>query len=137
MDEQKEIKVKDLNDDACLMRIVSDVPLTCKVVAGGAGTGYFSKELVSKMIITMKRAGHSLTDVFISLEDEKDIREWGNDDIIDTTTKCEILQAGELGVIWNVTLHKHECLTKTNKVYGFSFVDDVVDAVCVGVIDRS
>lgn len=136
MNEQKEIKVKDLNDDDYLMRITSDVPLTCKITAGGDGAGYFSKNLVSKLIITMKRAGYSLTDVFISPEDEDYIHEWEDDTTIDPTTRREILQAGELGVIWNVILHKRECLTKTNKVYGFSFVDDVADAICVGIIDR-
>lgn len=136
MDEQKEIKVKDLNDDDYLTRITADVPLTCKITVGSDGAGYFSKELISKMLVTMKRAGHSLTDLFISPEDAEDAREWENDAIIDPTTRCEILQAGELGVVWNVTLHKRDCLTKVNKVYGFSFVDDVVDAVCVGTIDR-
>jgi hypothetical protein len=137
MNEQKEIKIKCLNDDDYLKRITSDVSLTCKITTGSDGDGYFSKELVSKLMITMKRAGHNLTDLFIGSEDMDDIHEWADDTVIDPTTRREILQAGELGVLWNVIIHKRECLTEANKVYGFSFVDDVADAICVGIIDRS
>jgi hypothetical protein len=141
MDEQKEIEVRRLNDDDYLTRVTSDVPLTCKVVAGNAGAGYFSRELINKMIIIMKRTKHNLTDIFISPEDSSDVRAWEDDTIIDPTTRREILQAGELGAgelgaVWNVTLHKRGCLTKTNKVYGFDFANDAVNAVCIGNIDR-
>lgn len=136
MDEQKEIKVKDLNDDGYLTHITLDAPLTCKIAAGGDGAGYFSKKLVNKLIVIMKRAGHNLTDIFISPEDKNDILEWADDTVIDPVTRRDLAQAGELGAVWNVTLHKRGCLTKTNKVYGFDFANDAVNAVCIGNIDR-
>lgn len=42
----------------------------------GTGAGYFSKELLNKMITGFKRVGRTLTDIFLSPEDAADIREW-------------------------------------------------------------
>ena len=134
MTKQKETTIESLNDDVCLGRIISDVPLTCKIASGSSGAGYLSKELINKMIITMKRAGHSFTHLYVSPEDVADIIEWSDTDF-DPVTKRELVQAGEAGVFWNITIYKRYCL-KDGSVYGFSFVDGIVDAVCVGIIDR-
>ena len=134
MTKQKETTIESLNDDVCLGRIISDVPLTCKIASGSSGAGYFSKELINKMIVTMKRAGHSLTCFYVFPEDVADIREWSDTDF-DPVTKREIFQSSKAGVFWNMAIYTRYCL-KDGKVYGFSFVDGIVDAVCVGIIDR-
>ena len=134
MSNKSTVTFEDLNDDNYLKGIASRDLQTCEIARGRPGAGYLSKELINKMIITMKRAGHSFTHLYVSPEDVADIIEWSDTDF-DPVTKRELVQAGEAGVFWNITIYKRYCL-KDGSVYGFSFVDGIVDAVCVGIIDR-
>jgi hypothetical protein len=94
------------------------------------GAGYFSKELVNKMMVGFKRTGRTLTDLYLSPEAAADIREWTNTDI-DPVTRREIFQSSGMGSIWNVQLHEVQHLGATglyninsyNSEYGKFFVD--------------
>jgi hypothetical protein len=66
------------------------------------------------MIVGMKRAGRTLTDLFISPEDAADIREWTDTDI-DPVTRREIFQAAGMGSIWNVAMHEVRHLGATGE----------------------
>jgi hypothetical protein len=76
------------------------------------GAGYFSKELMNKMITGFKRIGRTLTDIYLSPEDAADIREWTDTDI-DPITRREIFQASGMGEIWGVRLHEIQHLGAT------------------------
>ena len=76
------------------------------------GAGYFSKELLNKMMVGFKRIGRKLTDLYLSPEDAADIREWTDTDI-DPVTRREIFQASGMGSIWGVTLHEIQHLGAT------------------------
>jgi len=76
------------------------------------GAGYFSKELINKMIIGFKRIGRTLTDIYLSPEDAADIREWTDTDI-DPVTRREIFQASGMGSVWNVQFHELQHLGAT------------------------
>ena len=94
------------------------------------GAGYFSKELVNKMMVGFKRTGRTLTDLYLSPEAAADIREWTNTDI-DPVTRREIFQSSGMGSIWNVQLHEVQHLGATglyninsnDSEYGKFFVD--------------
>jgi len=74
-----------------------------EVDPGSPGAGYFSKELVNKMIVGMDRNDRTLTDLWISPEDAADIREWTDTDV-DPVTRREIFTAAGMGRIWNIQL---------------------------------
>lgn len=75
-----------------------------EISPASTGAGYFSKELMNKMITGFERIGRKLTDLYISPEDMADIREWTDTDI-DPVTRREIFQASGMGSIWGVNLH--------------------------------
>lgn len=75
-----------------------------EVTAGTNGSGYLSKELINKMIVGFQRVGRVLTDLWISPEDQADIREWTETDI-DNTTRREVFQAAGMGRIWNISMN--------------------------------
>ena len=75
-----------------------------EISSSSSGAGYFSKELMNKMVTGFERIGRKLTDLYISPEDMADIREWTDTDI-DPVTRREIFQAAGMGSIWNVTFH--------------------------------
>jgi hypothetical protein len=77
--------------------------------AGDAAAGYFSKELINRMIVGMQRLGRNLTELWISPEDMADIREYTDTDV-DPVTRREILQAAGLNGMWNVRFRVVECL---------------------------
>jgi len=83
-----------------------------EIQPSSTGAGYFSKELMNKMIVGFKRIGRTLTDIYLSPEDAADIREWSDTDI-DPVTRREIFQASGMGSIWNVTLHEVQHLGAT------------------------
>lgn len=85
-----------------------------EVAPASPGAGYLSKELINKMIVGMKRAGRTLTDLYISPEDAADIREWTDTDI-DPVTRREIFQAAGMGTIWNVAMHEVRHLGATGE----------------------
>jgi hypothetical protein len=76
------------------------------------GAGYFSKELINKMMVGFKRIGRTLTDLYLSPEDAADIREWTDTDI-DPITRREIFQASGMGSVWNIQLHEVQHLGAT------------------------
>jgi hypothetical protein len=66
--------------------------------------GYFSKELVNRLIVGAARTGHKLTEILLSPEDLADIREWTDMDV-DPHTRAMIFQAkGNLGELWGIKL---------------------------------
>lgn len=77
--------------------------------AGDPASGYFSKELINRMIIGMKRLGRKLTELWVSPEDLADIREWSSTDV-DDTTRNTIFQAAGLGSIWGIQLREVDVL---------------------------
>ena len=83
-----------------------------EIQSTSTGAGYFSKELMNKMITGFKRIGRTLTDLYISPEDAADIREWTDTDI-DPITRREIFQASGMGSVWGVTLHEIQHLGAT------------------------
>lgn len=94
------------------------------------GAGYFSKELINKMMIGFTRIGRKLTDLYLSPEAAGDIREWTDTDI-DPITRREIFQASGMGSVWGVKLHEIQHLGATglyninsaDSGYGKFFVD--------------
>ena len=83
-----------------------------EIQPASTGAGYFSKELLNKMITGFKRIGRTLTDIYLSPEDAADIREWTDTDI-DPITRREIFQASGMGSIWGVNLHEIQHLGAT------------------------
>jgi len=77
--------------------------------AGDPASGYFSKELINRMIIGMKRIGRKLGELWVSPEDLADIREWTDTDV-DPTTRNTIFQAAGLGSIWGIQLREVDVL---------------------------
>lgn len=77
--------------------------------AGDPASGYFSKELINRMIIGMKRLGRKLTELWVSPEDLADIREWSDVDV-DPQTRNTIFQAAGLGSIWGIQLREVDVL---------------------------
>lgn len=88
-------------------------PFTGRVHQGSATLGgEFTKELVSRMIITMLRGGGgnlvqtNLTDLYLSVEAMGDIRAWTSSDV-DEFTRREVLKSNQLGMaeLYGVALH--------------------------------
>jgi hypothetical protein len=77
--------------------------------AGDPAAGYFSKELINRMIVGMKRLGRKINEIWLSPEDLADIREWTDVDV-DPATRNRIFQAAGLGDIWGIQLREIEAL---------------------------
>jgi hypothetical protein len=73
--------------------------------SGDKGAGYFSKELINRLIVNMERKGQTLATLRVSPEDMADIREYTDTDI-DPISRREIWQAAGMGKIWGITLEK-------------------------------
>lgn len=72
--------------------------------------GYFSKELINRMIVGAKRAGRNLVELLVSPEDLADIREWTELDV-DPETRQRIFEAkSPLKEIWSIKLTEVEHL---------------------------
>ena len=78
------------------------------------GSGYFSPQLINKMMVGFKRLGMELTDIYLSPEDAADIREW-TDTEIDPVTRREVFKASGMGSVWNVEMHELQHLGATGK----------------------
>ena len=89
--------------------------------AGDAAAGYFSKELLNRMMVGMNRLGRNLSEVWISPEDAADIREYTDTDV-DPVTRREIFQMAGLGKIWTVQLRVVDALGVRGKynINGYS-----------------
>ena len=77
--------------------------------AGDPASGYFSKELINRMIVGMKRLGRKLGELWVSPEDLADIREWTDIDV-DPATRNRIFQAAGLGDLWGIQLREVEAI---------------------------
>jgi hypothetical protein len=108
---------KKMNDDGWHTLLAAGVDRNILVFDGDATAGLFSKRLVSLMQTVMRRnsGGNSasvgrgrLTDMYVSPEALEDIRNWGLDQV-DETTRREIYTATEGGApitrIFGVNLH--------------------------------
>lgn len=107
--------VKKRNDDGWHTLIASAYNRNIVVADSDAAAGVFSVRLVSLLKTIMRRNGggnsssvnsFNLTDLYISVESEADMRSW-NVDIVDEFTRREIFTApdGVLNRIFNVNIH--------------------------------
>ena len=88
--------------------ILSPRPAQIYQLPGGdLAAGYFSKELVNRLIVGARRMGKNVTTLLVSPEDLADIREWTDADV-DPATRRSIFQAAGLGSIWNIQLMEIE-----------------------------
>jgi hypothetical protein len=107
--------VQKINDDAWQTLLSAGVDRNIYVYDADAGTGQFTKRLVSLSKTIMRRNGGGnssssdrgrLTDIFLSPEAMEDIRNWGIDQI-DEITRREIYVAGDGAInrVFSVNLH--------------------------------
>lgn len=106
---------KKLNDDGWHTILAAAVDRNIVVLDSDANVGQFTKRFVSLMKTVMRRNGGGnstsmnrgiLTDLFISPESLEDIRNWGVDQV-DETTRREIFVAedGKINRVFSVNLH--------------------------------
>ena len=76
---------------------------------GDAVAGYFSKELLNRMLVGAQRNGKNINLLWMSPEDLADIREYTDTDV-DPVTRREIFNAQGLGKIWSVKLEAKNSL---------------------------
>jgi len=108
---------KKMNDDGWHTLLAAGVDRNILVYDGDAADGQFTKRLISLMKTVMRRnaGGNSgslsrgkMTDLYLSPEALEDIRNWGVDQV-DETTRREIYQAGDdasaITRIFGVNLH--------------------------------
>ncbi len=108
--------VKKMNDDGWHTLLAAAADRNVLIYDADAASGQLTKRLISLLKTTMKRnaGGNSvtnngrLTDLFTSLEGIEDIRNWGIDQL-DDTSRREVYQAADNGApltrIYGVTLH--------------------------------
>jgi hypothetical protein len=107
--------VKKMNDDGWHTILAAGVDRNIIVYDSDAASGQFTKRLVSLMKTVMRRNGGGnsasvnrgkLTDLYISPEAMEDIRNWGIDQV-DETTRREIYTAadGTVNRVFNINLH--------------------------------
>jgi hypothetical protein len=107
--------VKKMNDDGWHTLLAAGVDRNIVVYDSDANASQFTKRLVSLMKTVMRRNGGGnsasnnrgmLTDLYVSPEAMEDIRNWGIDQV-DETTRREIYTAadGSLNRIFGVNLH--------------------------------
>jgi hypothetical protein len=107
--------IKKMNDDGWHTLLAAGVDRNIVVFDSDAANNQFTKRLVSLMKTVMRRnaGGNSasnnrgiLTDLYVSPESMEDIRNWGIDQI-DETTRREIYTAadGTLNRVFGVNLH--------------------------------
>lgn len=107
--------VKKMNDDGWNTLLAAGADRNIVVFDNDATDGQFTKRLVSLMKTVMRRNGGGnstssnrglLTDLYVSPEAMEDIRNWGLDQI-DETTRREIYVAadGSVNRVFNINLH--------------------------------
>jgi hypothetical protein len=84
------------------------------------GEGFFSKQLINRMIIQMDTMKREMNTIFLSPLNLGDLREW-TETQIDATTRREYFVAGGANSIWDVQLVKvnNSTLLDDETVYGF------------------
>ena len=121
--------VKKINDDGWHTLLSAAADRNILVFDADATPGQFTKRLVSLMKTIMRRNGGGntasikrgrLTDLFMSPEGIEDIRNWGLDQI-DETTRREIYQSADGGItrIFNVNLHDLDELGEQQEYQNF------------------
>jgi len=126
--------VEKLNSDAWSTILSAAVDRNIMVYDNAANAGQFTKRLVSLMKTVMRRNGGGnststnrgmLTDLYVSPEAMEDIRDWGVDQI-DETTRREIFTAedGRINRIFSVNLHDIDELGVSQKFQTF-FTSDL------------
>jgi hypothetical protein len=134
MAKQNKVKMEDLNDDDCLIKLIDNGSvdkLACVIKRGKPGAGCLSQELVNKMMLMLLRSGHKLTALYFSSDGAEDIMEW------ESSYTEEIEQKIYENInTTNITVYKRYHLPE-DKVYAFSSKDGIVDCICEGIIDRS
>jgi hypothetical protein len=109
--------VKKINDDGWHTMITAAADRNLMVFDANANAGQFTKRLISLMKVVVRRnAGGNtasikrgkLTDMFVSLEAEEDIRNWGLDQIDEFTRREYFLvsEDGSINEIFGVKLHE-------------------------------
>ena len=89
------------------------------------GAGYFSKELISKMIVGFKRRGLTLTDLFISQKDMNDVNNWTKSDI-DPATHEEIFSDTKNWMLFFHILHGlNKPISGKTQIFGMDFNNSV------------
>lgn len=106
--------VKKMNDDGWHTILSAAADRNILVFDADAGAGQFTKRLVSLMKVIMRRNGGGntaslkrgkLTDIYLSPEALEDIRNWGLDQIDDTTRREIYTSGGDVTKVFGVTLH--------------------------------
>jgi len=121
--------VKKTNDDGWHTLLAAALDRNILVFDGDAGSGQFTKRLISLMKVVMRRNGGGnsatpnrgrLTDLYISPEAVEDMRNWGVD-IVDEFTRREIFTAddGSFMRIFNVNLHDIDELGEQQEYQNF------------------
>ncbi len=107
--------VKKTNDDGWHTLLAAALDRNVLTFDGNAGSGQFTKRLISLMKVIMRRNGGGnsatpnrgrLTDIYLSPEGVEDMRNWGVD-IVDEFTRREIFVAddGSFMRVFNVNIH--------------------------------
>jgi len=107
--------VKKTNDDGWHTLLAAALDRNILVFDGNAGSGQFTKRIISLMKVVMRRNGGGnsatpnrgrLTDIYVSPEAVEDMRNWGID-IVDEFTRREIFVAddGSFMRVFNVNIH--------------------------------
>lgn len=133
--------VKKNNDDGWHTMFAAGLDRNIMVFDGDANAGQFTKRLVSLMKVIMRRNGggnstsinrRQLTDLWISPENQEDMRNWGVDQI-DETTRREIFMAedGTLSRIFGVNLHVMDELGENQEYQNF-FTNELSGALASG-----
>ncbi len=120
---------KKMNDDGWHTLLAAGADRNIVVFDSDAGSGQFTKRLISIMKVIMRRNGggnsatpnrSKLTDVFLSPESIEDIRNWGVD-IVDEFTRREIFlsEDGKFLRIFSVNLHDIDELGEQQEYQNF------------------
>lgn len=121
--------VKKTNDDGWHTLLAAALDRNILVFDSDAGSGQFTKRLISLMKVVMRRNGGGnsatpnrgkLTDIYISPEGVEDMRNWGVD-IVDEFTRREIFVAddGSFMRIFNVNIHDIDELGEQQEYQNF------------------
>lgn len=112
--------VKKVNDDAWHVLLTASADRNILIYDADASAGQFTKRLASLLKLVIRRNGggnsgtpnrRKLTDIALSPEAIEDMRNWGLDEV-DETTRREIYLAGDgsdkISRVFNVNLHDYD-----------------------------
>ena len=130
--------IKKRNDDGWHLLLTGGLDRNIVVFDSEASQGQFTKRLVSLMKLIMRRNGGGnstsvdrflLSDLYISPENQEDIRNWGLDQI-DEVTRREIYLAPDNSInrVFNVNLHAIDELGEDQE-YQLFFLNDLGGAL--------